>query len=90
MVGIIGLAIILFVAYTQPSILIAFHFGDASPNGLLTKLGVILSIVGILAFFYGFPQSFYIFTTNILRFIYVIGFAAASYCSENDWQCFVI
>ncbi|MDX1351351.1 MAG: hypothetical protein R3279_13930 [Putridiphycobacter sp.] len=90
MVGIIGLAMILFVAYNQPSILNAFNFADATPNGLLAKLGAILSIVGLLAFFYGFPQSFYIFTTNVLRFIYVIGFGIASYCSENDWQCFFI
>ena len=51
MVGIIGLAMILFVAYTQPLILNAFNIGDATPNGLLAKLGAILSIVGLFAFF---------------------------------------
>jgi len=86
--GIIGLVLILFVAYSQPSTLNDFDLSDISPNGLLSKVGVLLSIAGLLSFFYGIPQSFYILLTNILRSLYAIAFILVSYCSGEDWQCF--
>ena len=86
--GFLGCAMMLFVAYTQPTALNEFEFGDLSPPGLMAKLGALLAVGGLFGFFHGMPESFTEPKRNVLRLLYTAGFIAASFCSESDWQCF--
>jgi len=86
--GFIGCAIMLLVAYAQPAALNEFQLNDLSPAGIMAKLGALMAAGGLLAFLYGIPESLTESRRNALRLLYTVGFIAASFCSESDWQCF--
>ena len=86
--GVLGVAILVGVAYVQPSAMNDVQLEDLSPIGISIKLGVLLLIAGLLAFFHGIPESLFSSSRNVCRLIYAAGFGLASYCSGNDWQCF--
>ena len=86
--GALGFAIVVGVAYVQPSAMNDVQLEDLSPIGILIKLGALLSIAGLFAFFQGMPESLSSISRNVCRLTYAVGFGMASYCSGNDWQCF--
>ena len=89
--GFFGFVILLYVAYTKPVALNNVTLGDLSQIGIIVKVGAVLSIAGLLAFFQGIPGSLKNTMRNICRLIYAAGFAVASFCSGSGsgWQCFV-
>jgi len=87
-IGLIGLSILMAAAYFNPIILQNTSLGNFTFNGIIAKIGIIFSSIGLFAFFHNAPQSYKKPTPNILRVIYVILFMAVSYCSESNWECF--
>ncbi len=86
--GAIGVAVLVGVVYVQPSAMNDLQLEDLSPIGISIKVGALLSIAGLLAFFDGMPESLLNTSRNVCRMTYAAGFGVASYCSGNDWQCF--
>ena len=86
--GLIGLFILIASAYFNPIILQNTALSDFSFNGVVPKVGAVLAFVGFFAFFHNAPQSYKELSPNIFRVIYILLFAAVSYCSESQWECF--
>jgi len=85
--GALGFVIVASVAYLQPSAMNDVQLEDLSPIGITLKLGALLSIAGLFAFFQGMPKSLFSTSRNICRLTYAVGFGVAAYCSP-EWQCF--
>ena len=86
--GTAGIAMLLYAAYVQSAAMQNVRLDDVSPLGLLIKLGAVMSMAGLLAFFHTLPTSWRNTHRNIFRAIYAAAFGLATYCSAGDWQCF--
>jgi len=85
--GFVGFVIILGSANFKPDTLQNASLDDFSLGGLIVKIGALLSIAGLMAFFYEIQESLRNSVRNSFRVLYSLGFIAASYCSP-EWQCF--